>query len=191
MIRQEFTRVVLSFSSPLIRALPESSGAFGTELDKMASSTYPLAAAGYAIMAAFIVAQLGRPNAVEQRASLAAAGIACVVMGIFTSYGIWWISRRIKSLNVLLILTTIDSSALCGLFTTTMNLLMPFLVLGIGIDDMFVIVQTFETMDQEEEGAEDFVRLGDRCLEERMGICMKRAGVAVTITTVTDLVSEK
>ncbi len=85
--------MVLSFSSPLIRALPESSGAFGTELDKMASSTYPLAAAGYAIMAAFIVAQLGRPNAVEQRASLAAAGIACVVMGIFTSYGIWWVSR--------------------------------------------------------------------------------------------------
>merc|ERR1719264_1620994 len=43
--------------------------------------------AGYALMFLYTVAMLGRPNAVEQRAYLAMAGISAVGMGMVVSLG--------------------------------------------------------------------------------------------------------
>ena len=55
---------------------------------------------------------------------------------------------------------------------------LPFIFLGIGVDDMFVIVQSLRTIDENEKSIRD-----------RFGICLKEAGVSICITTLTDLIA--
>ena len=85
---------------------------------------------GYMVVFAFVLTNLGGFNCVEQRAYLSLAGIFSVVMGIGVSYGI---------------------CSFCGLMFGPMHSVLPFLLLGIGIDDMFVIVQCFNTLTKEEK----------------------------------------
>jgi hypothetical protein len=51
--------------------------------------------------------------------------------------------------------------------------------IGIGIDDMFVIVQCWYNLKEEEVLGKD--------LAEKIGLTMKHAGVAITVTSVTDV----
>ena len=62
-----------------------------------------------------------------------------------------------------------------------MNQILPALMLGVGIDDMFVIVHAFDNLSTPEK------RL--KSLAQNMGTTMKHAGVAITITSVTDLLA--
>ena len=97
---------------------------------------------------------------VEQRTLLALVGVACIGMGVAFSYGV--------------------CSALGFLYTPPHKVL-PFLFLGFGIDDMFVIVQCWNNMTPEERRTSSH--------SERFAHTMKRAGVAITITSVTDMVA--
>ena len=83
----------------------------------------PLVAVGYFLMFSYTMLMLGKMNAVEHRTYLAMAGIFSVMMGVMISLGL--------------------SSAL-GFPFTTIHGILPFLALGIGIDDMFVIMQCHE-----------------------------------------------
>ena len=65
--------------------------------------------AGYALMFLYTVAMLGRPNAVEQRAYLAMAGISAVGMGMLVSLGM---------------------TMTLGFFYTTIHGVLPFLAMG-------------------------------------------------------------
>ena len=65
--------------------------------------------AGYALMFLYTVAMLGRPNAVEQRAYLAMAGISAVGMGMVVSLGL---------------------TMAFGFFYTTIHGVLPFLAMG-------------------------------------------------------------
>jgi Niemann-Pick C1 protein len=67
---------------------------------------------------------------VEQRVFLSVTGIFGVVLGIIVSYGF--------------------CSAI-GLFFGPMHNVLPFLLLGIGIDDMFVIVQSWDTLSTKDQ----------------------------------------
>ena len=66
-----------------------------------------------------------------------------------------------------------------GLYYTTIHGVMAFLVLGIGIDDMFVIVQCFNNLSKEEKAIPS--------VPERIGLTMKHAGVAITVTSLTNV----
>ncbi len=114
---------------------------------------------GYILVALYAMVMLGKFNSVEQRVLLSLMGIVSVFMGYGTAYGV---------------------AAIVGFFASNMNSILPFLLLGIGIDDMFVIVQSFETLSEEEKKE-------DR--HTRFGYTMKHGGVAITITTVTDLMA--
>ncbi len=114
---------------------------------------------GYLLVTLYIMIMLGKFNSVEQRIWLSLGGITAVILGIGTAYGL---------------------CSLFGIWGSQMNMIMPFMLLGIGIDDMFVIVQNFDTLDDEEKW---------KPRAERMGLAMKHGGVAITITTVTDLLA--
>ena len=75
-------------------------------------------------------------DAIENRIWLSMMGIAAVGMGVSTAYGV---------------------CQLFGIYSTTMHKVLPFLLLGIGIDDMFVIVQTFQRIN-------DFYQDGYVCM---------------------------
>ena len=116
-------------------------------------------AIGYCMMFAYASLMMGRLSCVEHRVTLATAGIVGVIMGIIVSYGL---------------------CSAFGLFYGPMHSVMPFLMLGIGIDDMFVIMQSWETLKPEEK------TVG---LVERFGLTMKHAGAAITVTSVTDVIA--
>ena len=61
----------------------------------------------------------------SQRAYLSFASIVGIMMGIIVSYGF---------------------CSAVGLFYGPMHNVLPFLLLGIGIDDMFVIMQSWDTL---------------------------------------------
>ena len=81
--------------------------------------------AGYLIVFVYVLVMLGRLDCVEQKIFLSVGGILGVGMGIIVSYGL---------------------CSILGFFYSAAHAVMPFLLLGIGIDDMFVIVQCLNTL---------------------------------------------
>jgi Niemann-Pick C1 protein len=112
---------------------------------------------GYLLMFMYTVFMLGRVNRVEHRTYLTAAGIFAVAMGLVQSIGI---------------------SSMLNLPYSPMHAILPFLCLGIGIDDMFVIVQCWNNLSNAQE---------DKTLHEKVGLVMRHAGVAITVTSLTDV----
>ena len=80
---------------------------------------------GFMIVFVYVTLMLGRLNCVQQRSMLALAGLASIGMTVGFTYGI--------------------CSAI-GLFYGPMHNIIPFLLLGIGIDDMFVIMQCYDNL---------------------------------------------
>jgi len=114
---------------------------------------------GTAIVFVYVQLMLGRFNFVEQRPGLSSVGICCCFLGLLTCYGVC------SGLNLVF---------------SPMHAIIPFLMLGIGIDDMFVIVQCYNNVVKQghSEGLEH---------HEVMGLTMKKAGVAITVTSVTNI----
>ena len=77
-------------------------------------------------MFVYATLMLGKFNCVHQRSGLAVAGFMGVIMGIVVSYGI--------------------CSAFGG-FVGPMHSVLPFLLLGIGLDDMFVIAHSWDSLE--------------------------------------------
>ena len=113
---------------------------------------------GYLVMFVYTLLFLGRVNSVEHRTLLTAAGIFAVAMGLVISMGLTFIFN---------------------LPYTPMHAILPFLCLGIGIDDMFVIVQCWYNLKEEE--------IFDKTIHEKIGLTMRHAGVAITVTSLTDV----
>ena len=65
-----------------------------------------------------------------------------------------------------------------GLYFSDMHPCLPFLLLGIGVDDMFVIVQAVENLSASERKLP---------IDQRVGKAMRHAGVSITVTSVTDM----
>ena len=85
---------------------------------------------GFMIMFAYVQVMLGKFNWLEQRGLLALSGLACIALAIGFTYGL--------------------CSAM-DLFYGPMHGFIPFLLLGIGVDDMFVIMKCFDNLSQEEK----------------------------------------
>ena len=71
-------------------------------------------------------------------------------------------------------------SAIFGFFWTPMHPALPLLCLGIGIDDMFVIMQSLSNVKKDPE----FVSLSST---DKIAQALKHAGVAITVTSITDV----
>uniref|UniRef100_A0A0K2U8Y5 SSD domain-containing protein n=1 Tax=Lepeophtheirus salmonis TaxID=72036 RepID=A0A0K2U8Y5_LEPSM len=114
---------------------------------------------GYSIVFFYVLLMLGKFDWVGVRVYLAIAGIISVVFGIVFSIGI--------------------CSAM-GFFWSPMHSILPFLLLGIGIDDMFIIIQCWNTLNPYEKASSSV---------DKFGYTMRHAGVAITVTSLTDIVA--
>ena len=126
---------------------------------------------GYMLLMIYVQIMLGRFNCVEQRALLTLAGVSGVIMGLVMSWGL--------------------CSAI-GLFFGPMHNVLPFLLLGIGIDDMFVIVQCWDVLDTKYKTRRNTKERQEESipLPERFGRTMSSAGAAITVTSFTDIVGK-
>ncbi len=75
-------------------------------------------------------------------------------------------------------------SSLFGLFFGPVHSLLPFILLGIGVDDAFVIVNAFDRERRGRRTSEDNAELSKRCAR-----ALARAGASITVTSATDLVA--
>ena len=109
------------------------------------------------IMYMYTSVMLGRMDIIEQRFYLTAAGIASIALGMLVSIGI--------------------TSAM-GYAYSPHHALLPFVMIGIGVDDMFVIVDSWYNI------SDDLKK--QNSLQMNIGLALRHAGVAITVTSATD-----
>ena len=112
---------------------------------------------GYTIVFIYVQVMLGKFNWVESRPALSFFGITAVLLSIIISYGL--------------------CSALGFMFGPVNNIL-PFLLLGLGIDDMFVIMQAFNNLSDSEHKLD---------LSTRIGLALRHSGASILVTSATDI----
>jgi len=157
---ERFLDIALNSSYPDVSIYPNAAKSFGDISGDAIFFDALKMAGGYMLMFIYTILMLGKLNTLELRLYLSIAGIISVGMGLGIGIGL--------------------SSAL-GYPYTPLHSALPFLCLGIGIDDMFVIVQCWYNMKK--------VSRPDIPLSEAVGTALKHAGVSVTITTLTDVMA--
>jgi len=159
----EFVRVIKqegSESSDGLEIFPNAVNSYGEVSSKAIFFDGTLMAGGYFLMFIYTAMMLGQLNCVEVRMFLAIAGISSILMGLVIAVGL---------------------SSLLGFPYTPMHAILPFLCLGIGIDDMFVIVQCLRNQ-KPISGQQPPVA-------DLLGAALKHAGVSITVTSVTDVLA--
>lgn len=124
-------------------------------LNESVSGEIPLFFTTFIIMIAFVMIALGRccSGPVKRRSWLGLGGVMVVSAAGLAAYGF--------------------SSGL-GVPFTTLSTILPFILIGIGVDDMFVIVGAFDHTDP------------DLPVQERVALGLKRCGVSVSYTSMTN-----
>ena len=116
---------------------------------------------------------------------LGGIGLFNIVLALLSSYGIHlYIYTHIYIFFLFQIVTIwfyyLGICSTIGLVFTPAHPLIPFLLLGIGIDDMFVIVQCLSNVEDSDP------TFKDKSIDLLVGETLKHAGVAITITSFTD-----
>nr|KAG5711759.1 hypothetical protein BaRGS_023523 [Batillaria attramentaria] len=114
---------------------------------------------GYMIVIIFVMIVLSRCNLMEQRIGLTVAGILAVGLSILVSFGL---------------------ASAVGFEYGPLQSVLPFLLLGIGVDDMFVIMGALANLEPEEQEYD---------IPRKMGDVLRHAGVSITVTSITDFVA--
>ncbi|XP_056327122.1 NPC intracellular cholesterol transporter 1 [Danio aesculapii] len=135
---KEFIRFVKSYENPNLTVSFSSERSIEDEIDRESNSDVSTIVISYIIMFVYISAALGRINScrtllVDSKISLGIAGILIVLSSVACSLGIF------SYIGIPLTLIVIE--------------VIPFLVLAVGVDNIFIIVQTYqrdERMPEEE-----------------------------------------
>ncbi|VDK44810.1 unnamed protein product [Anisakis simplex] len=78
---------------------------------------------------------------------------------------------------VLAITSTFGICAIASLRTNTIMLIMPFLIMGIGVNDAFLMIHSWQRLSS------------DRIVNERLGLVLEEVGPSITITTLTNVIT--
>ena len=138
---------------------PNAASSFGRVSEESLSGDIVWISLGFVFMLLFTNFTIGKRNIVELRTSLSTAGI----FGILQS-----------------IVITIGMCSFFGVFYSPVNSILPVLMIGLGVDDMFVIMEAWKHTEKVTPGID---------LVERTALTMKQAGVAITVTSITDAVA--
>ncbi|XP_012258315.2 patched domain-containing protein 3-like [Athalia rosae] len=114
---------------------------------------------GLSLIIVYIILMIGRCNIVQQRIYLSIIGVSVVGQSILSAYGICYYM---------------------GYFYGPIHPILPFLLLGIGVDDMFVVMQSLDNVTKAEKPTD---------LTERIGRALQQSGMSITVTSVTNIVA--
>eukprot|EP00439_Symbiodinium_sp_Y106_P069098 s1926_g11.t2 len=127
------------------------------ELNRTVRADIPLFAVAFVLMAAFCSVFLGKTASwTQSRRLLGAVEFYLVLFGCIAGYG---------------------TSMLIGIPFTVLQQILPFILVGIGIDDAFVISGAFDAIDP------------SLSIPDRIEKAMQRVGVSITLTKVTSISS--
>lgn len=114
---------------------------------------------GGLIMLAYMIICLSKINWVEIRLVFSCLGIFCVILSFLVSVGL---------------------TSFMGIKISTPHGTLPFILLGINTDDIFVLMANFRLL-------KNYGISGT--LPERVGLALKNSAVSITVTTLTNVVS--
>ncbi|GFO48108.1 patched domain-containing protein 3 [Plakobranchus ocellatus] len=155
----EFIDLGLAGHSDISTVYVMSGKSWQEESGKAIDGDVTLLSVGYFIVILFVLAVLGKFNLMEQRAWLTLGGFICIGLSILVSIGL--------------------SSAFQQGYGPLQSVL-PFLLLGIGVDDMFVIMGALNNLLPQEQ---------DYDIPRKIGEVLRHAGVSITVTSFTDFVA--
>ncbi|CAM9475163.1 unnamed protein product [Discosporangium mesarthrocarpum] len=112
----------------------------------------------YSLMIAFVCTVLRKRGygCVGNRVLLGVSGVALVLLALFAAYGI---------------------NSAFGVPFTSLGQILPFILVAIGVDDMFIIVSAYDQTPSTIP------------VEERVGTALARSGLSITYTSLTDFVA--
>lgn len=129
------------------------------EANDNVQSNLVILSVGVVLLFVYVAGILGRCNLIQQRILLSVMGMVAVGMSILASYG---------------------TCFFMGIFFAELHPIIPFLLMGIGVDDMFVIVNALDNLPEEDQ---------ELPAHQRVALAMKHAGASITVTSVTDMFS--
>lgn len=142
------------WSSDVVTVTAQTEGAISRELGATIGGDVVKINISFAVIIAYCLLVFIRCRPAFSRGLVALSGLVSCGLAIGIAYGF---------------------TTLCGVKVNPVVTVLPFILLGIGVDDMFVIINAFEATPI------------DKSVEERMSRAMASAGVSVTITSLTDL----
>ncbi|KAK0090682.1 hypothetical protein PV325_008019 [Microctonus aethiopoides] len=128
-------------------------------IQQMMRNNVTILLCGLLLIVIYVTAMIGRCNRVQQRIYLSLMGVSVVGQAILSSYGICFY---------------------LGFTYGHIHPILPFLLLGIGVDDMFVIIQSLESL------AENKKKLS---IPMRIATALQQSGMSITVTSFTNIVA--
>lgn len=110
-----------------------SSRSFQDVLHEVMMNNMPILCCGLSLITIYVLFMIGRCNAIEQRLYLSLMGVSVVGQALISSYGVCYY---------------------LGYFYGPLHRVLPFLLLGIGVDDMFVIMHSLQTQTESDKALE-------------------------------------
>ncbi|XP_041717512.2 patched domain-containing protein 3-like [Coregonus clupeaformis] len=123
------------------------------EFEKSSDSIIPLFSLTYALAITFSIISCLRLDCVRNKVWVATFGVLSAGMAVLSSFGLL---------------------LYCGMPFAMTVATAPFLILGIGVDDMFIMISCWQKTQVHDD------------VEDRMAATYKEAAVSITITTLTD-----
>lgn len=112
-------------------------------LHQVINSNMTVLFCGMSLITIYVIVMIGRCNALQQRIYLSFMGISVVGQALLSSYGVCYYM---------------------GFFYGPVHPILPFLLLGIGVDDMFVIMQSLETISETDKSSDISTRIA-KCIQ--------------------------
>ncbi|XP_011861607.1 PREDICTED: patched domain-containing protein 3-like isoform X1 [Vollenhovia emeryi] len=128
-------------------------------LHEVVNSNMTVLFCGMSLITIYVIVMIGRCNAMQQRIYLSLIGISVVGQAILSSYGLCYYM---------------------GFFYGPVHPILPFLLLGIGVDDMFIIMQSLETTSETEKSLD---------IPARIAKSIQVSGMSITVTSLTNMVA--
>ncbi|XP_034935423.1 NPC intracellular cholesterol transporter 1-like [Chelonus insularis] len=136
-----------------------TSRSFKDVLFQVLHNNFAILFCGLALIIVYVMIMIGKCNQVQQRIYLSLMGVSVVGQAILSSYGVCFYM---------------------GYSYGPIHPVLPFLLLGIGVDDMFVIIQSLESLTQTKKKLK---------VPERIAQTLQQSGMSIAITSLTNIVA--